>query len=111
MGCNGRYVSGWATDTPHVNENAKPDDMEEVKGATVVRIENGYYRGARFSGVFEVAKPRNPFWETTKGQRVFVKAYWFCHKPPTSWPAILLSEPNPKIEYGYTGKVVRNIGT
>jgi hypothetical protein len=111
MSCNGNYINGWGKDTPNTFETAKPNEMIEVKDAHVIHITNGYYRGATFSGTFEIAKPRNPFWETKKGRRVFVKAYWFCHKPRTSFPAILIQSAEYKVENHYNGKVVRNIGT
>ncbi len=112
MSCNGNYVNGWGKDTPDTFDTAKPNETSEVKDAHVIHITNGYYRGSTFSGTFELAKPRNPYWDTKKkARRVFVKAYWFCHKPRTSWPAVLIEGTEYRPEEHYNGIVVRNIGT
>jgi hypothetical protein len=110
MPCNGIYFDNWAEHVPDDDDAARITDYAEVTNAFVVHITNGSYRLANFSGVFEIAD-RNKIWDNKGGlQKIICKVYWFCHRPPTKFPSIIVTEGNFRFEENYTGKVVRNIG-
>ena len=111
MPCNGNYFEYWADDVPDEYPSARITDYEHVTNAFVVHITNGEYRKARFSGVFQIADEKK-IWANKGGlQRIICKVYWFCHRPPTRFPTIILTEDNYRFEKHYSGDVVRNIGT
>ena len=110
MRCNGHYEIGFDENTPDTEPDAKPTDFDEVKNTHVINIENGRYRNAHFKDVFELPEAEPRFVKTSDGLRVYVKVYWFCRRPATDWPTILLLDEGYRIEENYTGTVVRNIG-
>lgn len=111
MPCNGQYGIGWDETTPDTYPNAKPTDFDEVSDVTVIHIKNGFYRGSHVTGTFELPDPKPRMIRSKQGPRIYVKAYWFCRRPKTAWPTILLLNDVLDIEEHYSGKVVRNIGT
>ena len=110
MACNGIYEIGWDKTTPDTYPNAKPTDFEDVKGVNVIHIKNGFYRGSPVSGIFELPEGKPRFINSRQGQRIYVKAHWFCRRPKTAWPTILLLDNTYEFIEQYEGKVVRNIG-
>ena len=110
MGCNGNYGIGWDKNTPDTFEAAKPTDWEEVVNVLAIEIKNGYYRDATFNGIFEIADANKKYVKSPKGKRVVAKVYWFCRRPSTKWPALLIENAEYREIPNYSGKVVRNIG-
>lgn len=110
MSCQGRYFVGWRKDTPDTFVGAKATDWEMVKKVFAVEIKNGYYRGSYFNGIFEVSDPNKLYFKSGKGQRVRVKTHWFCCRPTTRWPGILIEHGECTEKPNFSGKVVRNIG-
>lgn len=110
MPCNGNYFEHWAEHVPDDDENARITDYDDVTNAFVVHIKSGSYRLSYFNGTFEIAN-KNRIWNNRNGlQKIICKVYWFCHRPPTKFPSIIVTEGNYEFEENYTGKVVRNIG-
>ena len=83
----------------------------QPKNKRVIHIINAYYRRSWFSVTFELEQQTgDPFIPSSKGVRVKVLCYWFCRRPKTTWPKLLIEGADYEIEEGYTGKVARNIG-
>ena len=107
---NPKYKNGFEKGTPYTIEGAKPVDFERVENKRVIHVTNGFYRDSFFSGTFELQEQKkSPFIETLKGNRVKILCYWFCRKPETAWPKMLLRDAEFRIEEGYSGPVARNI--
>ena len=110
MSCGGIYKMKFAPDTPHTVIGAKPDEWRRVENKRVIHITGAYYRRSTFSGTFELEEQKDtPFIPSPKGDRVKVLCYWFCCRPETTWPQILIENADFKIEEGYSGEVAKNI--
>ena len=106
-----RYVDDWADHVPMTSRAARPMDYEDVKGGNVVHVSNAQYRGAKFSGTFELVDVDHP-WRLIKGEmRLELKVYWFGHRPPTRFPAVRVKKGNYSFERNYSKAVARNLGT
>ena len=107
---NPKYKNGFEKGTPYTIEGAEPVDFERVKNKRVIHVTNGFYRDSFFSGTFELEEQKkSPFIPTLKGDRVKIICYWFCCKPKSAWPKLLLRDAEFRIEEGYSGPVARNI--
>jgi len=42
-----------------------------------------------FSGIFEVADKKDPFFEGVDGLKVEIKVHWYGRRTPTPWAALL----------------------
>jgi len=101
----------FAPDTPHTVKGAMPDEQRWVENKRVIHIIGAYYRRSTFSGTFELEEQKEtPFVPSVKGDRVKVLCYWFCCRPKTTWPQILIEKADFEIEEGYSGNVAGNIG-
>ena len=111
MSCGGNYQIGFTDQTPHTIVGAKPDEHEHVINRRVIHVIGASYRASHFSGTFELERQSgNPFIPSRKGVRVKVICHWFCCRPESMWPKLLIENSDYEIEEGYTGKVARNIG-
>ena len=112
MPCGGNYQMKFAPNTPHTVKGAKPNEKRWVENKKVIHITGAYYRRSTFSGTFELEEQKDtPFIPSKKGYRVKVLCYWFCCRPKTTWPQILIARGDFEIEECYSGEVAGNIGT
>ena len=113
MSCEEKYQIGWAENTPHTFKGALPTDFDDVINCRVIHIVNGFYRGSIINGTFEIYvkdKEKDFLIFTHKGDRVRVVSYWFCRRPYTTFPQILIQKAEIRVVENFTGKVIRNIG-
>ena len=93
MSCGGIYKLEYSPNMPHTVKGAKHDGKRWVKHKRVIHITGAYYRRSTFSGTFELEEPKDtPFVQSAKGYRVKVLCYWFCCRPETTWPQILIAK-------------------
>lgn len=111
MSCGGIYKFEFGPNTPHTVIGAKPDEWRRVENKRVIHITGAYYRRSTFSGTFELEEQKEtPFIPSVKGDRVKILCFWFCCRPKTIWPQILIGKGDFEIEEGYSGEVAKNIG-
>lgn len=97
-------------DCPTTCDTAKPKQTKQVHNADVIEIRNAFYRGAEFSGVFEITP--NTFPNLIEGkQRIEVNCCWFEHRLKTRGIKILVHNKNSNavIKRNFTGSVVCNL--
>lgn len=105
-----RYGLGMLSSTPHNTTKAVVNDWREVKNARVVELKNAFYRDSMFSGIFEVADKKDPFFEGVDGLKVEIKVHWYGRRPPSRWARVLIGQTRPNIVEGYSGVVGWNLG-
>lgn len=97
-------------DCPKTCTLAKPKQTKQVKNVDVIEVHNAYYRGAEFSGVFEITP--NTFPNLIEGkQRIEVNCCWFGHRLKTRGIKMLVDNTNGNavIKRNYNGTVVCNL--
>ena len=85
MGGKIRYGVGMLSSTPHNTTKAVVNDWREVKNARVAELKDASYRDSVFSGVFEVADKKDPFFEGVDGLKLEIKVHWYGRRPPSRW--------------------------
>ena len=110
MGGKIRYGVGMLSSTPHNTTKAVVNDWREVKNARVAELKDASYRDSVFSGVFEVADKKDPFFEGVDGLKLEIKVHWYGRRPPSRWARALIAGKRPEITEGYSGLVGWNLG-
>ena len=105
-----RYGVGMLSSTPHNTTKAVVNDWREVKNARVVELQNASYRDSVFSGIFEVADKKDPFFEGVVGLKLEIKVHWYGRRPPSRWARALIGPKRPNIIEGFIGLVGWNLG-
>jgi hypothetical protein len=94
---------------PHTCEEAKPTGWTSVANATVIRITNGSYREAIFSGHF-VLDESTPITTNNNGENEAIFfCCWFGHRLQTRGIKIKFNPSNAETIKGYSGEVVSNL--
>ena len=105
-----KYGVGFLKNTPHTSNKAIVCDWHTVNNVRVINLKNAFYRGATFSGTFELSDKENPFFESDEGLRVEIKLYWYGRRLKTRWARVLISGKRPKIILKEECEVGKNLG-
>jgi hypothetical protein len=103
-----RITTKWVG-VPHTCPTAKNIESREATGIYAVQINNGSFRKASISGVFELADPDTNVRVNKNGKvKIEVKMGWFGVKPPTSWANVTIIGQHTLLN-DYSGPVVHNL--
>jgi hypothetical protein len=102
----------WPPRTPHTDPNARVCRYRYVSNVRAVRLDDGSYRSAPASGIFELydSDAGDPVFLYKGTHRVKVMCAWLGHKPSQSCARIEVDPRKVTLLEHYTGDVVDNIG-
>lgn len=105
----------WTASTPNTCADASPNSFRAVTDATILRVQNAFYRGAFFSGDIEVVHLKSPIKLIgTKVPKYKCQAgfSWFSVKPPKTLPQVDLTKPGCTytLIQNFSGDVIDNLG-
>lgn len=106
---------------PWGDENFKPPNKDDkatvlktsfVRNARVIHVEEGCakYRDAEFGGTFALADYQSDNLDGKLWKFVHVQVLWFGRRLKKQCPDVLINLSRARVEIGYTGRVVSNVG-
>jgi hypothetical protein len=105
----------WGSDSfmpPKEAHNATVLKTVVVRNARVIHIEEGCakYRDAEFGGTFALADYQSDNLDDKLWKFIHVQVLWFGQRLKKQCPDVLVDLSRARVQIGYTGRVVSNIG-
>lgn len=94
---------------PHTSKFAKPTQWTTVSNATVIKLVNGVYRQAVFSGTFALDETMPISIDRNGWNTGIFFCRWFDHRLKSRGLKIKFNSANYEIIKGYSGEVVSNL--